>query len=518
MKGLPTETDFIVVGAGIAGWRAAIELAHAGRVLILNKKEIPAFKSPDWKSEALWLSDEDDVTLHLQETLSAGDRLCNTAGVKILIEEGTQRIEELISWDAHGANKLVFEIETAHVKSRVLHSKNASTGREILRVLWEKTQSLKNVTFAPRTFVTELRTDEGRIRGVAVLDEKGVPHNIACSAVLLATGGIGQIYRNTTNPEAATADGIALAFRAGAELGDLEFVQFHPTVLYMKKVPRFLLEERLRSEGGVLRNLELDRFMAKYHPLGERAPGALVSRAIVHEMEVCRAKDPFVYLDVTHMHASTVQKSFTRIYETCMAHNIDITEDLVPVRPAAHFGVGGVLTDLDGQTNIAGLYAAGEVAVNGVHGANRMPGNSLLESLVYGTRAGKAMCSAERVSHQHSTRAETTYPNGPVDLAMEELIGQIQDLMWNNVGVVRIRTGMQSAVKALEEMAPKLAYPTAKRSYEAANLHLTASLVARSALAREESRGTHYRIDYPDHDDKKFLKHSVVRNDRVVFV
>jgi L-aspartate oxidase len=518
MKGLPAETDFIVVGVGIAGLRAAIELAASGRVLILNKKDIPAFKSEDWKSEALWLSDEDEVSLHLQDSLTAGDGLCNPIAVKILLEEGAERIEELVGWDAHGGKKLAFELENARSKVRVLHSKGASTGREVLQVLHEKAQGLKNISIAPFVFVTELRTDSGRITGVAVLDEKGVPHEIACSSILLATGGMGQIYRNTTNPEAATADGIALAFRAGAEVGDMEFVQFYPTALYMKKVPRFLVDEGLRSEGGYLRNFELDRFMAKYHPLSERAPSSLVARAIVHEMEVSRAKDPFVYLDVTHMNAAKVQKLFSRVYETCMAYNIDITEDLTPVRPAAHFGVGGVRTDLDGKTNVAGLYAAGEVAVTGVHGANRMASNSLLESLVFGARAGKAMGSAERTSGRPAEPKEAAYSNGPVDASAEELIGQIQDLMWNEVGVVRIRTGMQKAVKALEEITPKLAHPKTKRAHEGANLHLAALMVARSALAREESRGAHYRIDYPDHDDKKFLKHSVIRNDKVVFV
>src|SRR5580765_369687 len=210
MKGLPAETDFIVVGVGIAGLRAAIELAASGRVLILNKKDIPAFKSEDWKSEALWLSDEDEVSLHLQDSLTAGDGLCNPIAVKILLEEGAERIEELVGWDAHGGKKLGFELENARSKVRVLHSKGASTGREVLQVLHEKAQGLKNISIAPFVFVTALRTDSGRITGVAVLDEKEVPHEIACSSILLATGGMGQIYRNTTNPEAATADGIAL--------------------------------------------------------------------------------------------------------------------------------------------------------------------------------------------------------------------------------------------------------------------------------------------------------------------
>jgi L-aspartate oxidase len=220
---------------------------------------------------------------------------------------------------------------------------------------------------------------------------------------------------------------------------------------------------------------------------------------------------------VTHFNAANLQKHFPRVYATCMAYNLDITEDLIPVRPAAHCTLGGVRTDLDGKSNVAGLYAAGEVAATGVHGANRLPSNTLLEALVYGARAGKAMGHVEKVSSHAAANPRAAYSNGPVDAGSEELVGQIQNLMWSEVGIVRTRLGMQKAVKALEEMAPKLAHPRTRRGHEAANLHLAALLVARSALAREESRGTHYRMDYPDHDDKKFLKHSVVRGDKVVF-
>jgi L-aspartate oxidase len=353
---------------------------------------------------------------------------------------------------------------------------------------------------------------------VSLLDDKGAPQHVACSAVLLATGAMGQLYRNTTNLEAATADGVALAVRAGAEVSDMEFVQFHPTVLYLKKAPRFLLSEALRTEGAHLRNIELDRFLGKYHPLGELAPRDVVGRAIVHEMEVSRAKDPFVYLDMTHLSPAKVQKRFPRIYATFMQHNIDITEDVIPVRPAAHFSMGGVRTDLDGKTSVAGLYAAGEVAATGVHGANRLPSNSLLESLVYGARAGRAMREERKPSAAKTDAPSAAYSNGPVDTVTEGLISQIQDLMWNDVGIVRTRVAMQKAIKSLEEMSPKVANPKTRRAHEAANLHLAGLLVARSALAREESRGAHYRIDCPAHDDKKFLKHSVVRGEKVVFV
>jgi L-aspartate oxidase len=518
MKGLPAQTDFVVIGAGIAGLRAAVELAVAGRVLLLSKREIPVAHSSDAKNEALWLSDDDDVTLHLQDTLDSGAGLCNPAAVKVLIEEGTERLEEVLSWSKHHGSKLSFEQENPHTRSRRLHAHGESTAKEILKLLWKKIESLKHISQAPLTFATELHSEGSRLVGISVLDEKGLPQEIACSGILLTTGGYAQLYSNATGPATSTADGVGLALRAGAELSDMEFVQFHPTALYMKKVPRFVLPESLRSEGAYLRNIELNRFMGKYHPLGERAPRDVVARAIVHEMEVSRAKDPFIYLDLTHISTSKIQKQFPRVYSACMGYNIDITEDLIPVRPAAHYTLGGIRTDPGGKTNVSGLYAAAEGAATGVHGANRLPSNSLLEALVFGSRAAREMRNIDRSAVPSSFEPRAAVSNGPVDASIEDLIGQIQNLMWTEVGVVRTRTGMQKAIKTLEDIGPRLAHPTTRRGHEAANLRLAALAVTRSALGREESRGVHYRMDYPDRDDKKFLKHSVVRGDKVVFV
>jgi L-aspartate oxidase len=522
MKGLPAETDFIVIGAGVAGLRAAIELAGAGRVLVLAKNEAMSSTTHSAQGGAMpALSDEDEVILHLQDTLVAGDGLCRPEAAKVLVEEGPERIQELIAWgkqlDRHGT-KLTFETEASYSHSHVLRAPDDSTGGEILRALQAKARAWKNISVLEFEFSTGLVTGDGRVTGVSLISEKGLPEEVSSSAVLIATGGMGQLYRNTTNPEAATGDGVPMAFRAGAEVSDMEFIQFHPTVLYLKKAPRFLLSEALRSEGAYLRNIELDRFMEKYHPLAEQAPGDVVARAIMHEMEVSRAKDPFVYLDLTHLNAARVRKRFPRIYATFMMHNIDITEDVIPVRPAAHFSIGGVRTDLSGKTSLAGLYAAGEAAATGVHGANRLASNALLEGLVYGARAGKAMREELQPAHKPVSAKKAASQNGPVDAGIEELIGQVQDTMWRDAGIVRTRIGMQEAIKALEGLAPRVAHPRTRRAYEAANLHLAGLLVARSALAREESRGAHYRIDYPGHDDKKFLKHSVVKGQSLRFV
>jgi len=523
MKGLPAETDFVVIGAGVAGLRAAIELADAGRVFVLAKKEVTNSNTQYAQGGiAAALSDEDEVSLHLQDTLVAGDGLCNPEAVKTLVEEGPERIEELIAWGTQfnlSGTKLVFGREGAHSRNRILHAQGDSTGREILRALYAKAQTVKNISVREFEFSTGLQTGDGRVTAVLLINEKGLPEELACSAVLLATGGMGQLYRNTTNPDVATGDGVAMAFRAGAEVSDMEFVQFHPTALYVKKAPRFLLSEALRGEGAYLRNIEMDRFMAKYHPLAELAPRDVVARAILHEMEVSRAKDPFVYLDLTHLSADKVQKRFPRIYATCLAYNIDITEDLIPTRPAAHYAMGGVRTDLQGKTSIDGLYAAGEAAAAGVHGANRLASNSLLEGLVYGARAGKAMRQELQLPRKlASSQKKSASQNGPVDAGLEDVIDQIQDVMWKCAGIVRSRSGMQEAIQTLEGFAPRVAHPRTRRANEAANLQQVGSLVVRSALAREESRGAHYRTDYPAHDDRKFLKHSVIQGESLRFV
>src|SRR5205814_3516260 len=343
MECAPAETDFVVIGAGIAGLRAAIELANAGRVVVLAKREVKDSATQLAQGGiAAALSDEDEISLHLQDTLNAGDGLCNPEAARVLVEDAPERIEELIAWgtqfDREGT-KLTFGREGAHSRNRILHAHGDSTGREIQRALFAKAQTVPEIQVREFEFSTDLGMEDGRAVAIRVLVEGGQQSTIQASAILFATGGMGQLYSNTTNPRVATGDGVAMAYRAGAEITDLEFIQFHPTALYLTKAPRFLLSEALRGEGARLLNMEMTRFMPKYHPMAELAPRDVVARAIMHELESSRAKDPLVYLDLTDLDAAHIRKRFPRIFATCMQYNIDITTELIPIRPAAHYSM-----------------------------------------------------------------------------------------------------------------------------------------------------------------------------------
>ena len=534
MKKSPQQVDFIVVGAGIAGLRAAIALAETGKVLVLAKQQLTESATQYAQGGiAVALSDEDEISLHFQDTIAAGDGIVNAEAAHVLVEEGPERIQELIDWGTHfdrNGTKLTFTREAAHSRSRVLHAHGDSTGREIGRALHARASSLKNISFSEFEFSSALYLENDRVRGVELISPRGERHLLQSSAVLLATGGAGQIYSNTTNPAVATADGVAMAYRAGAEISDMEFVQFHPTALYIKNAPRFLLSEALRGEGAVLRNTELHRFMHKYHDLAELAPRDVVARAIAHELELSRMKDPVVYLDMTHIKAEKIKTRFPRIYRTCLENGVDITVDLVPIRPAAHYLMGGVRTDLHGRTSLPGLYAAGETACTGVHGANRLASNSLLEGLVFGARAGKEMQSqigvagaitqsASAAGEQQSHKSEITNQKSASASVLDPatLIREVQQLMWNKAGIVRSGQGLREALERLQSLTACLPQSASRHAAEACNIHTAAVLITRSALARLESRGAHYRIDYPAHDDARFKKHSVVSGSAIKF-
>lgn len=493
------DCDFLVIGAGVAGLRAAIELAKSGNVLVIAKDSLRESSSEYAQGGiAVALSDDDEVALHEQDTLYAGDGLCDQAAVRTLVEEGPAAIQDLIDWgaefDREGQN-LSFTREGAHSRNRILHAHGDSTGREIARTLYRKAASVSNIRFESYAAITDLLVANGRAAGAVIFDEKsGALRDVRARAVLLATGGLGRVYRETTNPDVATGDGVAMAWRAGAEIGNIEFVQFHPTALHVEGAPRFLLSEALRGEGAVLRNKDGEAFMERYHPLRDLAPRDVVSRSIVTEMR--RTDSPHVWLDLTALSErqgdpNFIRHRFPRIYETCLAYGVDIEHAPAPVHPAAHYAMGGVWTDLDGRSSIRALYAAGEVACTGVHGANRLASNSLLEAVVFGMRAGRAMrVHACEAAESGAIRAEMLAP-----LISEHAV---RDLTWEHCGIVRDRAGLESALRILERTewtgfaAPTLA------TIELRNMHQVAALIARGALWREESRGAHYRTDFPE--------------------
>lgn len=494
-----------MVGAGVAGLRAAIELAPAGRVLVVAKDTLRESSSEYAQGGiAAALSDDDDIELHEQDTIMAGAGLCDPEAVRTLVEQGPRAIEELIEWGAEfdrEGSRLVFAREGAHSRSRVLHAHGDSTGREIARTLYRKSSSLSGVEFRAFAAITDLLMRDGEVAGALACD-RSHRHQVAIHArsVLLATGGLGRVFRETTNPAVATGDGVSAAYRAGAAISDIEFVQFHPTALFVPGAPRFLLSEALRGEGAILRNLSGERFMPRYHEMAELAPRDVVSRSIVSEMN--RTGTTHVLLDLTHRDGSYLRQRFPRIYETCLAHGVDLGTSPAPVHPAAHYSMGGVKTDMDGRTTVRRLFAAGEVACTGVHGANRLASNSLLEGIVFGERAGKAMRESRGVV------GAAPEPAGGSDFrCMGE--DDIRTIAWENCGIIRNGDGLREAIRVLSGGPIRQMTGATRHHYELRSIHTVALLIARCALAREESRGGHYRTDFPE-PREIFEKHSVI--------
>jgi L-aspartate oxidase len=495
------------VGAGVAGLRAAIELAESGSVLVVAKDTLRESSSEYAQGGiAVALSDEDEVSLHEQDTLSAGAGLCNQEAVRVLVEEGPSAIEQLIEWgvefDREGT-ELLFAREGAHSRNRVLHAHGDSTGREIARALGQRAASLPAVTFRSFAAITDLLLHDGVIAGAVACDErrKGSVH-IQARAVLLATGGLGCVFKNTTNPDVATGDGVAIGWRAGAVISDIEFVQFHPTALHVTGAPTFLLTEALRGEGAHLLNAAGERFMLRYHQLGELAPRDVVSRSMVAEM--ARTAGP-VFLNMMHLGADFVRSRFPRVYQTCLQHGIDITAGPVPVHPAAHYAMGGVATDLSGCTTVPGLFAAGEVACTGVHGANRLASNSLLEGVVFGARAGRAMRDySGETGRGGEVPGTSLYP--------EVTASEVRELAWTHCGLVRNEDGLRTAYEWLRNVKLRPSGSAGREKQELRNIHTVATLIATCALARRESRGGHYRTDYPE-PKPEFQRHSIIRKD-----
>lgn len=496
------ETDFLIVGAGVAGLRAAIELAGAGRVLVVAKDRLEESNSEYAQGGiAAALSDDDEIGLHEADTMAAGDGLCEPEAVRTLVREGPKAIEDLIEWGAQfdrEGGRLVFAREGAHSRNRVLHAHGDSTGREIAHTLYVKAASLGNVAFQSFAAVASLLQSEGRIAGVLALEgEHSRPVAIRARAVLLATGGLGCVYENTTNPEVATGDGVAMAWRAGAIIRDIEFVQFHPTALKLKGAPSFLLSEALRGEGARLLNIHGERFMSNYDSRGELASRDIVARAMVAEMR--RTRSSHVLLDLSGR-SGFVRQRFPRIHSTCLRYGIDLDREPAPVAPAAHYAMGGIMTDLSGWTGIEGLYAAGEAASTGVHGANRLASNSLLEGIVFGARAGRAM-SESSLAGPGRTDVNPYIPVPATEIAL------LRKAVSRACGILRDEQKLQSVIEDWQAMAIRPRRPPSRRELELANVFTVASLIASAALERRESRGSHFRSDFTEHAPEAF--HSI---------
>ena len=495
---MPRRTDFLIIGSGIAGLRAAADLARSGDVTVLTKAD-PSESNTDYAQGgiAAAVGPGDTPEQHAADTVAAGDGLCDPEAVRVLVEEGVRYVHELIGWgarfDRDGSGALALGREGAHGRRRVLHSADA-TGRELGRTLWERVAELPSIRIERNARAIALIVEGGRCIGARFVHHDIVT-DVHAGAVLLATGGAGQVFRETTNPPIATGDGVMLGWFAGARVADLEFVQFHPTALDIPGKPRFLLSEALRGEGAQLLNASGERFMTRYEAAGELASRDLVARAIVREQG--RTGGP-VYLSMQHLDPNWVRARFPTITAACASAGVDLAIDRIPIGPAAHYVMGGVQTDLWGRTTVPGLYAAGEVACTGVHGANRLASNSLLEGLVFGARAAQAMLAPLTVPGVAAVPAVPGVGAGRVPGE-----AHVRGLMWNSVGLWREEALLRTAVEALDEWYAALG---GDRSRIAAMVTV-GRLMARAALRREESRGCHARADFPARDDVKFRIH-----------
>ncbi len=507
--------DFLVIGAGIAGLSAAIRLANVGSVLVVTKEELAESNTAYAQGGiAVAMGGEEDVALHLEDTMAAGDGLVNREAAAMLVEQGPLRVEELLQWgtafDREGG-ELMRTREGAHSRSRILHANGDATGKEIAVSLLRHARAIKAIELMEWVTSVDLILEGGRVTGATLLDGEGGLLAVRARAVLLASGGAGQVYSDTTNPAVATGDGIAMAYLAGAAVSDMEFYQFHPTAFTAPGAPRFLMSEALRGEGAYLVNAAGERFMERYHPLLELAPRDVVARAITRE-----GMSGPVYLDMRHVRKD-LQARFPGISKFLAKYHLELGRDLIPVRPAAHYLMGGVRTDIDGRTSLPGLYAAGEVACTGVHGANRLASNSLLEGLVFGALAAEAMIAdAPTVGEGSPVIPDATEDGVMSDASTERWVAELRDLMWKDAGLLRDADGLREAQSLLDALAATMPRGLFRRAVEARNLHTVASVIVASALGREESRGAHYRNDFPQRDTE--AKHSVMERGRLTFV
>ena len=504
--------DFLVLGSGIAGLRAALGLARHGEVLVVTKDQ-PTESNTGYAQGgvAVAMGSDDATDLHLDDTLKAGAGIVSAPAARILVEEGPERIRELAAWGARfdrEGGRFHFTREGAHSRNRVLHALGDATGWEMVRALLDRAQRTARVSVRSFACSVDLVLADGAVVGCRFLSESGAETTVIARATLLATGGAGMVFAETTNPPVATGDGMAMARRAGASLLDMEFVQFHPTALAVPGAPRFLVSEAVRGEGAYLRNGAGERFTE------ELAARDQVARAIARENRAGRGP---VTLDLRHLDPEHIRSRFPRIAATCARYGVDLTSDPVPVTPAAHYVMGGVATDLSGRSTRPGLYAAGEAAGTGVHGANRLASNSLLEGLVFGARASEAMAADPAPAAVGAFVAEASRPRVPeagreVDAA--GLVATLRRRAWDSLGLERDGAGLRGLLDDLAALGAQVAaHPRHRAAAEARNLVAVAEAMAAGALFREESRGGHFRTDFPDTDDVRFLGHTLLTTD-----
>jgi len=511
------EADFLVIGSGMAGLSFALDVAPYGSVILLTKKQDTESNTNYAQGGIAVVRDPiDSFEKHIEDTIRAGAGLSDRKAVETLVKEGPERIEMLMksgvefSFFYRDKEKvLALGREGGHSEARIVH-KADHTGREVEKTLVERCKESPSVRVIEHSAAVDLAVEERdgrRCMGAYALNSEGQLEQVRARVTLLATGGCGRVYLHTTNPSIATGDGLAMAYRAGARICNLEFMQFHPTALYPPEDQAFLISEAVRGFGGMLRTRDGVAFMAKYHPLGDLAPRDVVARAIDQEMKT-RGEDN-VYLDITGRLPDEVRERFPSIYKTCLAHHIDITHEWIPVVPAAHYMCGGVITDLDGRTTLPGLYAAGEVAWSGVHGANRLASNSLLEAVVFSHRAAQRAVKdlpdyASPVEQPYPLNSKGHYKDEEMVLISHDLF-QIRKLMWDYVGIVRNTMRLERAKRRVELIMREVndlcrQYQLNHGLIELRNVALVADLIIRSALRRKESRGLHYTTDYPDPD------------------
>jgi L-aspartate oxidase len=510
--------DYLVVGSGIAGLYTALLASRAGRVLLLTKASIEDCNTLHAQGGiAAAIGHDDSPKLHLSDTLAAGAGLCDQRVARIVAEEGPDRIRELIAlgvpFDTVDG-EIALAKEGAHSVPRVLHAGGDATGANI-EVTLSRRVSAAGIDVSERQLVTGIEVGGEGVLGLRVLDTRdGQERDIAGRTVVLASGGSGQLFKLTTNPQVATGDGVALAYLAGAEVVDLEFFQFHPTALQVPNAPPFLISEAVRGEGAILRAADGRRFMLEYDPRGELASRDVVARAILSEMR--RSQTQHVYLDVTHLSARQVVTRFPSIYRTCLECGLDITVQLIPVAPAAHYMMGGIRTGIWGETTIPGLYACGEVACTGLHGANRLASNSLLEALVFAKRIAERMRGGDR---QPLSLSASPFPcpaegGSPLEGGSGPWFSpspaDLQSLMWESVGILRHGSNLQCGLTTMANWAKTLPAPHLQAEHELANMLLVGRLMSAAALQREESRGAHYRLDFPA-DCEAWRRHIVFR-------